>query len=116
MPAACINIMGDASSGTVGLDVETAVRNKIGIVTIVFNNGVMACERGSMPRAIEQHNSLDLGGNYSEVAKALAEWSVRVDNPDAFLPALKQAIDVTNSHEPALIECVVKEDYHFSRY
>ena len=82
----------------------------------VFNNGVMAGERDSMPRAIEQHNALDLGGNYSEIARALGVWSKRVETPDAFLPALRQAVEVTQSSEPALIECVAKECYHFSRY
>ena len=32
----CINIMGDAAIGMVGMDIETAVRNKLGILTIVF--------------------------------------------------------------------------------
>jgi acetolactate synthase-1/2/3 large subunit len=112
----CINLMGDASIGMVGMDLETAARNRIGILTIVFNNGVMAGERDSMPRAIEQHNALDLGGNYADVARALGTWSKRVETSDAFLPALRQAVEVTQSSEPALIECVAKECYHFSRY
>ena len=41
----CINVMGDASIGMVGMDIETAARNRIGILTIVFNNGVMAGEQ-----------------------------------------------------------------------
>jgi acetolactate synthase-1/2/3 large subunit len=41
----CINVMGDASIGMVGMDIETAARNRIGILTIVFNNGVMAESR-----------------------------------------------------------------------
>jgi acetolactate synthase-1/2/3 large subunit len=112
----CINVMGDASIGMVGMDIETAVRNRIGILTIVFNNGLMAGERDSMPRAIERHNALDLGGNYADVAKALGAWSRRIAEPQAFLPALRQAIEVTQSHEPAVIECVVKEGKRFSRY
>ena len=112
----CINIMGDASMGMVGMDIETAVRNRIGTLTIVFNNGVMAGERESMPRSIAKHNALDLGGNYSEVAKALGAWSKRVVRPDGFLPVLKEAIEVTQSNEPAVIECVVKEGTRFSRY
>ena len=34
--------MGDASFGMTGMDIETAARNRIAILTIVFNNGVMA--------------------------------------------------------------------------
>jgi acetolactate synthase I/II/III large subunit len=112
----CINIMGDASVGMVGMDLETAVRNGIAILTIVCNNGVMAGERNSMPKSVERHNALDLGGNYADVAKALGEWSVRVHEPDKIVRALKQAIEVTKSGEPALVECVVKQNYSFSRY
>jgi acetolactate synthase-1/2/3 large subunit len=112
----CINLMGDASIGMVGMDIETAVRNRIGTLTIVFNNGVMAGERESMPRAIAKHNALDLGGNYSAVAKALGAWSARVEQPEGFVRTLKQAIEVTQSSEPSVIEIVAKECYHFSRY
>ena len=33
--------MGDAAFGMAGLDIETAVRSKIPILTIILNNGVM---------------------------------------------------------------------------
>lgn len=112
----CINMMGDASIGMVGMDLETAVRNRLGILTIVCNNGVMAGEKNSMPLSVEKHHAMDLGGNYSDVAKALGAWSIRVDKPDAFLPALKQAIEITQSGRPAVIECMVKQNYKFSRY
>jgi thiamine pyrophosphate-dependent acetolactate synthase large subunit-like protein len=112
----CINFMGDASIGMVGMDLETAVRNRIGILTIVFNNGVMAGERDSMPISIEKHNALDLGGNYADVAMALGLWSKRIVKPADFLPALKDAIAATEKGTPALIECMVKQNYRFSRY
>ncbi|HKQ29066.1 MAG TPA: thiamine pyrophosphate-requiring protein [Burkholderiales bacterium] len=112
----CINLMGDASMGMVGMDLETAVRSRIGILTIVFNNGVMAGEKNSMPLSVEKHRAMDLGGNYSQVAKALGAWSTRIEEPDAFLPALRQAIEVTQDGAPALIECVAKQNYRFSRY
>jgi acetolactate synthase-1/2/3 large subunit len=112
----CINVMGDASIGMVGMDIETAVRNRIGILTIVFNNGAMANERKSMPLAMEQHGALDQGGDYRTVAKGLGAWSTRIEKPDAFLPALRQAIESTQSGTPALIECMVKHNLKFSRY
>ncbi|MEE2971079.1 MAG: thiamine pyrophosphate-requiring protein [Pseudomonadota bacterium] len=112
----CINIMGDAAIGMTGLDIETAVRNKIAILTIVFNNGVMAIETDSMHYAIETYEAHSQGGNYSEIAKSLGAWSIRVDSPDAFLPALKDAIAATETGQPALIECITKEGYDFSKY
>jgi thiamine pyrophosphate-dependent acetolactate synthase large subunit-like protein len=112
----CINVMGDASIGMVGMDIETAARNRIGILTIVFNNGVMAGEQNGLQAAIQKYRAADLGGNYSEVARALGAWSTRIAKPDAFLPALRQAIEATQSGTPAVIECVAKQNFKYSRY
>ena len=112
----CINIMGDAAIGMVGMDIETAVRSNIGILTIVFNNGAMAIERNSMPFAAEKYGSVFLGGNYRDVAKALGGWGERVEQPDQFVPALKRAVEVTKTGQPAMLECLTKEGFDFSRY
>ena len=112
----CINIMGDAAIGMVGMDIETAARNEIGILTIVLNNGAMAIERKTMPFAIEQYRSHTQGGNYRDVAKALGGWGIRVEKPDDFVPALKQAVEVTQTGQPALVECLTKEGFDFSKY
>ena len=80
----CINVMGDAAIGMVGMDIETAVRNKIGILTIVFNNQIMAIERGHQPYSAESHDSLAHTGDYAKVAAGLGAWSTRVTTPDEF--------------------------------
>jgi len=36
------------------MDIETAARSKIDVLTIVFSNGAMAIERKAMPFTIEQ--------------------------------------------------------------
>ena len=112
----CVNFMGDAAIGMVGMDIETAVRHKIGILTIVFNNGAMAMERKSMPFAAEEFRAIYVGGNYGEVARALGAWSERVTQPDQFVPTLKRAIQATKTGQPAMVECITKEGYDFSRY
>ncbi len=112
----CVNFMGDAAIGMVGMDLETAARNSIGILSIVFNNGAMAIERKSMPYATEAYGSLYVGGQYGDVARALGGWAERVEQPAEFVPALQRAIEVTRAGQPALIECMTKEGYDFSRY
>ena len=112
----CVNMMGDAAIGMVGMDIETAVRHKIGILTIVFNNGVMAIERDHMPYATEMYDALDQGGDYAKVAEGLGAWSSRVERVADFIPHLEEAIDVTRSGRPALLDCIVKEGYDFSKY
>ena len=112
----CINVMGDSAIGMTGMDLETAARNGIGTLTIVFNNGVMAAERDVMKYSTEKYGTLTVGGNYTKVADGLGVEAIRVEKPDAFKPALKEAVNATMSGRPFLIECVVKQGYEFSRY
>src|SRR5437764_9615003 len=63
----CINIMGDSAIGMTGMDIETASRNRIPILTIVFNNGVMAAERHVMGNSIEKFDAIKVGGNYAKL-------------------------------------------------
>lgn len=112
----CINVMGDAAIGMVGMDIETAVRNQIGILTIVFNNQIMAIERSHQPYSAESHDSLAHGGDYWAVAEGLGAWSKKVQRPDEFVPALEEAVAVTKTGRPAVLDCLVKEGYDFSKY
>lgn len=112
----CINVMGDCSFGMTGMDIETASRNHIGILTVVFNNQVMACERDVMKTSTEKYNSLSVGGNYSKVAEGLNVDARRVEKPADIVPAIKAALDTTSHGDPFLIEIVAKEGYDFSRY
>jgi len=107
----CINMMGDASIGMVGMDLETAARNRIGTLTIVFNNGVMAANRTAWRRPCS--------ATMPPISAAItARWRARLASgrsgssmPDEFVPALKQAIEATQSNQPALIECVAKAEF-----
>ena len=112
----CINVMGDAAIGMTGMDIETAARNGIAILTIVFNNGIMAAERDVLVTSEKRYGALAVGGNYAKVAEGLGVAATRVEAPDAFIPALRQAIETTAAGAPYLIECVTKEGYDFSRY
>ncbi len=112
----CINVMGDASFGMSGMDIETAARYGIGILTIVFNNGVMACERKVLEIATEKYNALDIGGNYTKVAEGLNVAARRVEKPADIAGAIKEAAGITQNGRPFLLEFVVKEGYNFSRY
>jgi acetolactate synthase-1/2/3 large subunit len=112
----CINVMGDAAIGMTGMDIETAARNDIAILTVVFNNGVMAAERDVLKLSTKKYGALTVSGNYTKVAEGLNVGAARVDKPADILPALKDAVAVTESGAPFLLEFVVKEGYDFSRY
>ena len=112
----CINVMGDAAIGMTGMDIETAARNRIAILTIVFNNGVMAAERDVLKVSTRKYGALTVGGNYAKVAEGLNVAATRVETPTDIVPAIKDAVAVTESGAPFLLEFVVKEGYDFSRY
>jgi acetolactate synthase-1/2/3 large subunit len=112
----CINIMGDAAIGMTGMDIETAARNRIAILTIVFNNGVMAAERDVLMTSTKKYGALTVGGNYAKVAEGLNVASRRVEKPADIVRGIEQGIEVTESGAPFLLEFVVKEGYDFSRY
>ena len=111
----CINVMGDSAIGMTGMDLETAARNGIATLTIVFNNGVMAAERDVLRTSTAKYGALTVGGNYAMVAEGLGVAAARVESPDAFLPTLEDARKVIEAGRPFLIECLVKEGYDFSR-
>ena len=98
-----------------GMDIETAARNGIGTLTVVFNNSVMAAERDVMVTSTAKYGTLGVGGNYALVAQGLNVASRRVEVPDDIIPAIQEAMDVTASGKPFLLEFIVKEGYDFSR-
>ncbi|NJN50924.1 MAG: hypothetical protein HC809_03210, partial [Gammaproteobacteria bacterium] len=107
----CVNVMGDSAIGMVGMDIDTAVRNQIGIITIIFNNGIMAIETPSLVSAHEKFGANYQGGNYADLARSLGAWSQRVEKPAAFGKALDEALVVAAKGQPAVIECIVKAGY-----
>jgi acetolactate synthase-1/2/3 large subunit len=103
----CVNVMGDAAFGMVGLDFETAVRNRIPIITLVLNNSAMASEARAMPRAEEGFRASELSGNYADVARALGGHAERVERPDRVFDAIVDARRITEQQGlPALVEFV----------
>ena len=112
----CINVMGDAAIGMTGMDIETAARNRIAILTVVFNNGVMGAERDVLKISDEKYGAMTVGGNYKKVAEGLNVAATRVEKPADIVGAIKEAVDVTEKGAPFLLEFVVKEGHDFSRY
>jgi acetolactate synthase-1/2/3 large subunit len=112
----CVNVMGDAAIGMTGMDIETAARNKIAILTVVFNNGVMGAERDVLKISDEKYGAMTVGGNYTKVAEGLNVAARRVEKPSDIVSGLKEAVGVTEKGDPFLLEFVVKEGRDFSRY
>ena len=67
-----VNLIGDYGFGMVGLDIETAVREKIPILTIILNNSAMGIYRPeNFPTANDLYGTKYTGGDFSKVAEAM---------------------------------------------
>lgn len=111
----CVNFMGDAAFGMAGLDFETAVRNNIPILTIVLNNNFMAAETHTMQASHERYGTMNILGNYADLAKSLGGWAERIEAPNQIIPALKRAHKVTQDGRAALLEFITSREIHYSR-
>ncbi len=105
-----INVMGDAAIGMVGMDFETAVRCKIGTTTIVLKNNVMGGYTKHHPAAAKHYNIQDLGGNYTEMARAFGGYGERVEEPSEIKAALQRALAQNHEGIPAILEIITCEE------
>jgi acetolactate synthase-1/2/3 large subunit len=112
----CINMWGDAAIGMTGMDFETAVRNNIPILSILFNNYAMAMEFKVMSVSRAKYHSTDISGNYADWAKALGGYSERVTEPDQVVHALLKGIAATKEGKPALLEFITTQDKVYSTF
>jgi thiamine pyrophosphate-dependent acetolactate synthase large subunit-like protein len=112
----CINVWGDAAIGFTGMDFETAARNRIPILSVLFNNDSMACELHIMQTSTEKFRATDISGNYADLAKALGGYGERVTDAAEIVPALKRGINETKNGRPALLEFITRQETAVSRH
>jgi acetolactate synthase-1/2/3 large subunit len=112
----CINVWGDAAIGFTGMDFETAVRERIPILSILLNNFSMACEIPIMPVSTEKFGSTNISGNYADMAKAFGGYGERVDKPDQIIPAIKRGIQKTQEGIPVLLEFLTAKETEMSKH
>lgn len=110
----CINLWGDAAIGFTGTDLETAVREKIPILSILLNNFCMAAELKFYPTASVKHGITDISGNYAEMARSLGCYSERVEKSEAIVPALERGIRKTREGLPVLLEFMTTQETDLS--
>ena len=111
----CINVWGDAAIGFTGMDFETAVRERIPILSILLNNSAMAIEMPTMPVATQKYRSTDISGNYADFARALGGYGERITRPEDIVPAIRRGIEQTRNGVPALLEFITCQETRASR-
>ena len=104
-----VHLLGDASFGMTGMEVETAARMGLGVLTVVINNGGIGGGMMGMenPAGTPPEMAV-LGGNFSVVAQGLGAWSERVEHPDDLRSAFQRAIQATETGQPALVEVMIR--------
>ena len=110
----CVNVWGDAAIGMTGMDFETAVRERIPILSILLNNFSMAIELPDMPISTEKYRTTDISGNYADMAKAFGGYGERVTEPAEIIPAIRRGIEKTQAGIPVLLEFITAKEIEFS--
>lgn len=111
----CINVWGDAAIGFTGMDFETAVRERIPILSILLNNFSMAMEIPIMPISTEKYRSTDISGDYAAMARAFGGYGERVTSTAEIVPAIRRGIEQTRKGVPALLEFITRKEIALSR-
>jgi thiamine pyrophosphate-dependent acetolactate synthase large subunit-like protein len=112
----CVNVWGDAAIGFTGMDFETAVRERIPILSVLLNNFSMAIELPVMEVATAKYRSTDISGNYAEMARAFGGYGERVTEAREIVPALQRGIRKTQEGTPALIEFITAKEITISSF
>ena len=110
----CINVWGDAAIGFTGMDFETAVRERIPILSVLFNNFSMAIEIPIMPVSQAKYGSTEISGHYADMAKAFGCYGERVTDPAEIVPALERGIAATRQGKPVLLEFITAKEIAIS--
>jgi len=75
----------------------------------------MACEAPDEPLAQELYQSLDLGGNYADMGRAMGGYAERVENPAEIAAAIQRARQANEEESrPALLEFITSEEISVS--
>jgi acetolactate synthase-1/2/3 large subunit len=105
-----VNFMGDTAFGMVGMDVETAAREQIPILTVLLNNSAMGNYDRMIPIASARYRTKFTSGRYAEVARGLGVFAERIEHPGEVATALKRGIESTRDGQPALLEFITREE------
>ncbi len=111
----CINVWGDAAIGFTDMDFETAVRERLPILSVLLNNSAMAIELPIMPVATEKYRATDISGDYAAMARAFGGYGERVTDPAEIGAAIRRGIERTEAGQPALLEFITQRETQISK-
>jgi thiamine pyrophosphate-dependent acetolactate synthase large subunit-like protein len=98
--------LGDAGFGQCGMEIETAVRNKIPVLVVLTNNSEMTGYGHHHPVAQERFGHKELSGNYAEIGAALGATAYKVTDPGQVGATLHKAIAEVRAGGTVLVEVI----------
>ena len=98
-------VSGDGGLGIGGMDMETAAKYDIPIITLLWNNSSWGPGFESMPGLKGRTDPFDMLANirYDKVFEPMGVYTEHVETPDQIVPALERAL---GSGKPSLINVV----------
>jgi thiamine pyrophosphate-dependent acetolactate synthase large subunit-like protein len=114
-PSVCLTT--DAGMGFTLMELDTAVKYKVPLITVVYNNncwGTWTMTAG-MPRSVHLHLFQE-NIRYDRIAENLGAFGAYVRKPEEMRAALQQAYDVASKQGlPALINVQAKKEFSSAR-
>ncbi len=91
-PVLCV--VGDGGFAHVWAEIETAVRTQTAVVLTVLNNGVLGFQKDAEDTKFGRHTSACYFKpvDHAAIAAACGARSVRIEQPEDYLPAVRQAL------------------------
>jgi acetolactate synthase-1/2/3 large subunit len=113
--ALVINVIGDTGFGQCGMDIETATRERLPILTVILNNSAMAGYNKKLPITQRDYPFNRMGGDYCGVARALGAYAERIEDPAAICRGLERAQVAIAAGQTAVLEMVTAEETDYPR-
>jgi thiamine pyrophosphate-dependent acetolactate synthase large subunit-like protein len=102
--APVIVLSGDGAFGYHAMELDTAVRHRLGVVIVVANNGGWTSKRGRPGYALDV-------SDYHEFARAFGCFGAKVTDPRELSSTLALALDyAARESKPALINVIISTD------
>src|ERR1700730_14164345 len=101
-----ICFLGDAAFGQCGLELETAVRNKIPVLCILVNNSEMTGYGDHQRVAEERFGLKTLSGRYAEIGSALGAEAWRITDPGEVAESIQKGIGRAEAGAVVLLEFI----------
>jgi thiamine pyrophosphate-dependent acetolactate synthase large subunit-like protein len=111
-----VNVMGDGAIGMTGMDMETASRENIPILTVIKHDSVFSGYPANYPESDERYGAIRQNGDYAGVARALGWHSERVERPGDLRAAYERGLRAVREGQPALVDVITKETTRLSTF